>query len=297
MPHLLAVRPQGNPECHRGCVPSLPKCHRGLSGHVDSPRRASSVVGRSGVDSLSSSSTVQGINASAKDAIVVATKNLDRGLAAERSQAEDVERLVADLVSTSPAVRLDLDESQLDGSWSLVYSSEFVPGNSKFYGNVPVLANSGPLRQAAKPLLPQIKNVQQVINSSSKKFDNVVTVELRPSFVDDLMAKYLGEAPVVVARLEHAYSVSGAATVSITYDKTVVKTEGGINGWFGSLPEIIIGGSRSLFGSQSLAEEIRRATEAYNSSSFDVVYLDETLRITMADRGECRIFLKSNLSL
>ena len=38
--------------------------------------------------------------------------------------------------------------------------------------------------------------------------------------------------------------------------------------------------------------EIREVTRAYNSSSFDVVYLDSTLRVTRADRGEVRVFVK-----
>ena len=39
-----------------------------------------------------------------------------------------------------------------------------------------------------------------------------------------------------------------------------------------------------------LLGEIREATRAYNSSSFDVIYLDATLRVTRADRGEVRVF-------
>jgi len=42
-----------------------------------------------------------------------------------------------------------------------------------------------------------------------------------------------------------------------------------------------------------VVDEVKKVLEAYNSSSFDVVYLDETLRVTRADRGELRVFVRT----
>ena len=117
------------------------------------------------------------------------------------------------------------------------------------------------------------------------RLDNVVTLELRPPVLAEVLSERVGPAPVVVARLEHDYRISGAATVTITFDKTTVRGNGGWNGWLDNAPELSWGGEDNL-----LLGEIREATRAYNSSSFDVIYLDATLRVTRADRGEVRVF-------
>jgi hypothetical protein len=228
-----------------------------------------------------------------RDVVLATTSGLDRGLdAAGVAVARDVERAVEALCAAAPAPRLDLDQAGLGGTWTLQYSSEFVPGNTKFAGNWPFLANSDVVRRTTKPLLPRIVDVQQVIDVAGKRLDNVVTLALRPPILDDVPAlaaqlERLGSAPVLVARLEHAYRVDGAATVTITYDKTTVNSAGGVNGWFGGLPELSLGGGENV-----VLAEVRKATEAYNSSSFDVIYLDETLRVTKADRGELRVFVR-----
>lgn len=203
--------------------------------------------------------------------------------------AQQIEQVIVEMCALSPAPRLDLDEEALGGTWQLRYSSEFVPGNTKFAGNWPFLANSDTLRQATKPLLPKIVDVQQVIDVYGKRLDNVVTLELRPPVISDFLAERIGPAPRVIATLEHDYRISGAATVTITFEKTKVQGQGGVNGWFGNLPQITWGG-----GDNAVLEEIRKATEAYNSSSFDVVYLDSKLRVTRADRGEVRVFVREN---
>lgn len=201
--------------------------------------------------------------------------------------AERIEQVIADLCAASPAPRLDTDEGLLGGAWQLLYSSEFVPGNTKFAGNLPFLANSDALRQITKPLLPRIVDVKQVIDVSQRRLDNVVTLELRPPVLAGVLSERLGPSPVVIARLEHDYSISGAATVSIVFEKTTVRGKGGWNGWLDSAPELSWGGEDNV-----VLAEIREVTRAYNSSSFDVVYLDSTLRVTRADRGEVRVFVK-----
>lgn len=232
-----------------------------------------------------------------KEALIASTSSLDRGLDASGIDvARDIEQTVMGLCAASPAPRLDLDETALDGTWKLQYSSEFVPGNTKFVGNWPFLASSEAVRRATKPFLPKILDVQQVIDVAGKRLDNVVTLELRPAVVGELpvlgaQLEKLGGVPVVVARLEHGYGVSGAATVTIRYERTTVNGEGGVNGWIGRLPELRIGGGEA--GNVVLAA-VREATAAYNSSSFDVVYVDETLRVTRADRGELRVFVRES---
>jgi hypothetical protein len=235
-----------------------------------------------------------------KNFLLTLTSGLDRGLEAPGvDRADEVEGAILALCRDSPAVRLDIDEEVLGGTWALQYSSEFVPGNAKFAGNWPVLANSTVLRTATRPLLPRIRNVQQVIDVGLKRLDNVVTLELRPPVLERILPDLgrllqveLQSAPVVIAKLEHDYSVSGAATVTITFEKTTLSTEGGINGWFGGLPEVSLGGD----GENAVLAEIRNALKAYNSSCFDVIYVDETLRITKGDRGEYRIFTRETTS-
>ncbi len=242
---------------------------------------------------------------SLKDAVLASTSGLDRGLdAAGVDVARDVSRAVEALCAASPAPRLDLDEGALGGVWTLQYSSEFVPGNTKFAGNWPFLANNDVVRRATKPLLPRIVDVRQEIDVSGKRLDNVVTLALRPPVLDGVpvlaaQLERLGEAPVVVARLEHAYRVEGAATVTIRYDSTTLNAQGGVNGWFGGLPELSLGGNDKGDGNavvDEVLDEVKKVLEAYNSSSFDVVYLDETLRVTRADRGELRVFVRTTTS-
>ena len=199
--------------------------------------------------------------------------------------AERIDQMITELCAASPAPRLDTDQGSLAGTWQLLYSSELVPGNTKFAGNWPFLANSDVLRQFTKPLLPKIVDVQQEIDVAGGRLDNVVTLELRPPVLAEVLSERVGPAPVVVARLEHDYRISGAATVTITFDKTTVRGNGGWNGWLDNAPELSWGGEDNV-----LLGEIREATRAYNSSSFDVIYLDATLRVTRADRGEVRVF-------
>ena len=233
--------------------------------------------------------------------MLASTSGLDRGLdAAGVDVARDVSRAVEALCAASPAPRLDLDEGALGGVWKLQYSSEFVPGNTKFAGNWPFLANNDVVRRATKPLLPRIVDVRQEIDVSGKRLDNVVTLALRPPVLDGVpvlaaQLERLGEAPVVVARLEHGYRVEGAATVTIRYDSTTLNAQGGVNGWFGGLPELSLGGNDKGDGN-AVVDEVKKVLEAYNSSSFDVVYLDETLRVTRADRGELRVFVRTTTS-
>ena len=87
--------------------------------------------------------------------------------------------------------------------------------------------------------------------------------------------------------------------MTIRYDSTTLNAQGGVNGWFGGLPELSLGGNDKGDGNavvDEVLDEVKKVLEAYNSSSFDVVYLDETLRVTRADRGELRVFVRTTTS-
>lgn len=215
---------------------------------------------------------------------------LDKGLLGTKEQADSIENQIFSLLDASSAVRLDAgsttgQDSMLCGSWTLLYSSEFIPGNTKFPGNYPTLSNN---RKPFVGFLPKIKNVEQYIDCERKRLDNIVQVELRPSILDGLLPN---PAPSVEVCLGHSYKVLGAQTMKITFDESSLKGAGGLNNWLASLPELSF--SRDNNDSNFLTALTNTpALDDYKSSSFDVVYLDEDTRITRGDRGEIRIFLK-----
>ena len=300
-PRVVITRPCGPPSVSGRTLGTKSNSRTGDS-HVATRTCCSASNTTNDADAPSATSALsRSRSRSLKDAVLASTSDLDRGLdAAGVDVARDVSRAVEALCAASPAPRLDLDEGALGGVWTLQYSSEFVPGNTKFAGNWPFLANNDVVRRATKPLLPRIVDVRQEIDVSGKRLDNVVTLALRPPVLDGVpvlaaQLERLGEAPVVVARLEHGYRVEGAATVTIRYDSTTLNAQGGVNGWFGGLPELSLGGNDKGDGNV-VVDEVKKVLEAYNSSSFDVVYLDETLRVTRADRGELRVFVRTTTS-
>lgn len=216
---------------------------------------------------------------------------LDKGLLGTETQVRTIEEQVFNLVDASTAVRLDSGadtnhRSLLQGTWTLLYSSEFVPGNARFPGNYPMLSNN---RMPFVSFLPKIRNVEQIIDCQNKRLNNIVQIELRPAVLDGLLPN---PAPGIQVCLGHSYEVYGAQTMKITYDESKVKVMGGLNNWLELLPQVSLG--RPENGQNDFFSAIVNipALDDYRSSSFDVIYLDEDIRITKGDRGEIRIFLR-----
>ena len=212
-----------------------------------------------------------------KSQLIATVAPLERGLKGTRDIARLVEEYVNTLGNRSHVVRLDdadVESSLLNGRWTLLYSSEFVPGNAKNPGNV--VRPSGPLK---------IVNVHQSIDSLSKRLSNVVEIELQLSLANIISTI---NRPTVTANLGHSYSIQGASTIRITYEDTHVTGEGGFNDWLDSMPEVNFE-SYPFFLSYLLDESFR-------SSSFDVVFLDDDMRVTLGDRQEIRVFLKDRSS-
>ena len=214
---------------------------------------------------------------------------LDRGFLGTEHEAQSIEDDVFALLDTNIPVRLDSGSATghpllLEGTWTLLYSSEFVPGNAKFPGNYPMLSNN---RMPFVSFLPKIKNVEQVIDCQKKRLDNVVQIDLRQAVLDGLLPD---PAPGAQVCLGHSYQIYGAQTMKITYDESRVKGLGGLNNWLETLPDLSLGpgGIADIFSGIATMP----ALDDYRSSSFDVVYLDEDMRITRGDRGEIRIFLR-----
>ena len=80
--------------------------------------------------------------------------------------------------------------------------------------------------------------------------------------------------------------------MKIKYDESRVKGFGGLNNWLEMLPDLSlgVGDTPDVF---SVITNMP-ALDDYRSSSFDVVYLDEDIRVTRGDRGEIRIFLRKS---
>lgn len=254
---------------------NLHTCHK--VGHVRSITRCNSV---------GTSSEAPG---TLKAHLLARVAPLDKGLLGTQDEAQIIEDDVYALLDTKPPVRLDAGSMTghtllLEGTWTLLYSSEFVPGNAKFPGNYPMFSNN---RMPFVSFLPKIQNVEQVIDCRKRRLNNIVQIELRPAVLDGLLPD---PAPSALVCLGHSYRVYGAQTMKITYDESRVRGLGGLNNWLETLPDLSLGNGGILDIFSGVAN--MPALDDYRSSSFDVVYLDEDMRITRGDRGEIRIFLR-----
>jgi hypothetical protein len=165
----------------------------------------------------------------------------------------------------------------LDGRWRLVFSSGFASGS---------LGGRRPGPPSA--LLPlTLGQVYQDINLAAQELDNVVTLSSKLSLAS-LPWVNNATVPSINARLKHSVEILGANTIRITYDRTVVKFSGGISNWLDSLPDIETPKLRKV------DEALYSSTKSLRGGTFDVTFLDDSMRITRGDRGELRIFLKQD---
>eukprot|EP00891_Asterochloris_glomerata_P000080 jgi/Astpho2/80/Aster-04553 len=205
---------------------------------------------------------------------------LDRGFAANTTAAALVESAALALAGTGEAVTLSwtpVDDEQatmqqLGGTWRLIYSSGFSSGS---------IGGSRPGPPAG--LIPfTLGQVYQVISPYTNKLDNVV--ELYSKIIPPTLPGFPeSKRAVLTASLKHSFEAVGGSAVQITFEDTEVRATGGPLGTLGNLPEFMI---------PQLPEPLRPSRQA-RTSTFDVLYLDNDMRITRGSRGELRIFVRT----
>eukprot|EP01023_Acetabularia_acetabulum_P017671 TRINITY_DN1885_c0_g2_i2.p3 TRINITY_DN1885_c0_g2~~TRINITY_DN1885_c0_g2_i2.p3 ORF type:complete len:303 (-),score=23.81 TRINITY_DN1885_c0_g2_i2:1593-2501(-) len=199
---------------------------------------------------------------------------LDRGLAATGSQPQIIDGLVRELTDMEGKVNLNWKTSvehqnystmdELQGVWRLAYTSAFTTGS---LGGSRV----GP-PASIFPLI--LGSIYQVINNEMSQLDNVVefffnySLPFTPQF----------STPVIRASLKHSFEIEGDSTVRIVFKSTDVNVIG--EGFFDTLPTFELPEIPQFFQSQ------------LRSATFEVVYLDDDIRITRGDRGELRIYAR-----
>ena len=212
--------------------------------------------------------------------------SLDRGLVATSQDLIAVDSIVRELEGASgPLIFVSgfqevpdgsmtnyVPVSMLVGRWRLVYSSGLASGS--LGGRRP-----GPPSSLVPFTLGQ---VYQDINVYEKTLDNVVELFSRVS-VKYLPGLETVQAPTLTARLKHKFEVLGGSTLQITFENTTVRFSGGLGGWLDNVPDAEL---------PELPEALKSLTEISRRASFDVVFLDFTMRVTRGDRGELRIFVK-----
>ncbi|CAL5223976.1 g6587 [Coccomyxa viridis] len=218
-----------------------------------------------------------------KKRLMFCMAGLDRGFAANATAVKDTEAAIYSLVGAAggaPTLSYQAPEggngdkstmSLLSGTWRLVYSSAFASGS---------LGGFRPGPQAA--LVPvTIGQVYQVI-STIATLDNVVEFYFRNQ-LPSLPGLPPAEPIVATARLRHSLEIQSGSTVRITFENTELKTTGGLGGVLSRLPEVTL---------PQLPEQLQ-PSRRMRSSTFEVIYLDDDLRITRGDRGELRVFVRS----
>ncbi|KAI8471388.1 MAG: hypothetical protein J3K34DRAFT_468317 [Monoraphidium minutum] len=231
--------------------------------------------------------------------LLAAVASLDRGLAANVREAEEVDALAARLEAAGggdadlgwTASSLGGGESgaeQLGGTWRLIYSSGFNSGS---------LGGRRPGPPAAfVPLV--LGQVYQVIDPAAARLDNIVELfAALPALNLDIFN--LGPAsgpargaPGAAARprrdpapgarltLGHSYEVIAPSTVKIVYEDTLAAAMG--PPLLAALPQI---------AAPQLPDFLKPPRD-WRSASFDVTYLDRSMRVTRGDRGELRVYLR-----
>ena len=221
-----------------------------------------------------------------KTRLLAAVAGLDRGAAASPAAADEVEATAAALIAIggpvdltwAPAEGADANAPSpvdaLAGTWRLLYSSTFRRSSGR--GRVGPLA-LGQIYQVISPHGSRLDNVVELIGPAPPPLPF-------PALPGSSAATPPSTAPVTLtATLRHTLEVGGGgAGVTITFDGTDVRADGGLAGLLGSLPSLTL---------PSLPSFMRPPT-AQRTSGFDVLYLDGDVRVTRGERGELRVFGK-----
>lgn len=185
-----------------------------------------------------------------------------RGLRAltRRSDPRDVEKVVRNLERRSKAVDLRETEKMpaLWGKWKLLYSNA-LPG--------------GPRGTSSDV----VGDVFQVIYEGGERVDHEVQFNLGnqspPQGTTSWSLDNARPSGAVGAVLKHKCKIDVPRTVTITLEKV----ELGIGDLHVELPTL---------------PEFLQPPDWTRSSTFDITYLDDELRVTRGDRGELRVFLR-----
>lgn len=124
------------------------------------------------------------------------------------------------------------------------------------------------------------------------KLDNVVELQARNPLA--LLAPFAGSAgdslaakrlPLARLTLRHDYEVQGGNVVRIVFEETYAQLQG--SPLATALPPFAI---------PSLPE-VLKPPRALRAATFQVTYLDDGLRVTRGDRGELRVYVRSDVTL
>lgn len=160
----------------------------------------------------------------------------------------------------------------LGGVWRLVYSSGFASSRS----------TGGRRPGVPIKLLPaEFGQVYQGIDAQLGTLDNIV--ELRRPALPSLPWGPPNRDAEALLTLKHSLAITGPRTLQITFTGTDVSLQGGIAGLLNNVPEFTL---------PELPEGMRPSS-GMRSATFDVMFLDEDLRVTRGDRGEIRVFLRT----
>jgi len=193
---------------------------------------------------------------------------LDRGVAASSKDRMAVEEATSALEDAfaAPGGGADCDnpiDEQINGKWRLVYSSTFAGQGGGTQGFTGSPTGGGPL---------QLGQVFQRIQARKKVVDNIV--EIRTPSVwpfPDITGS---------ATLSHSLNLKGPKTIEITFENVTVRVGGALRG------------IRPLAPPQ-LPEQFR-PPPALRSGSFATTFVDSEMRVSRGDRGELRIFVKTD---
>ncbi|KAL6875782.1 hypothetical protein ACP4OV_013295 [Aristida adscensionis] len=199
--------------------------------------------------------------AALKIKLLSAVSGLNRGLAASQEDLDRVDAAARELeAAAGGAVDLDRDLDKLQGRWRLVYSSAF---SSRTLGG----SRPGPPTGRLLPIT--LGQVFQRVDVVSRDFDNIVELELG--------APWPLPPVEATATLAHKFEIVGTSGIKITFEKTTVKTKGGLS----QLPPLEV---------PRIPDNLRPPSNT-GSGEFEVTYLDDDTRVTRGDRGELRVFV------
>lgn len=206
----------------------------------------------------------------------------DRGFAVNKNQAAEIKEAAEALAAAGGPVTLvygaegggsgERSVGALTGLWRLAYSSGFATGSTG--GKRPGLPVN---------MLPaQLGQIYQGISSITGRLDNIVEFR-RPALPNLLSFLPPNEAAVATLTLKHTFSIVAPDKVEISFIGGDVNVEGGAGGILSLVPQIHL---------PELPENMR-SSKGPRGASFRVIYLDDDLRITMGDRNELRLFIRT----
>lgn len=232
---------------------------------LSTKREARCEVRGNAAPGLVSTAEGAGGTARAKEALLRALLGTDRGMSASPSEVERVEDCAAELRrAMGSTVNIAAPVSAHSGKWKLVFTSAFATGGlggSRPGPAIPTLG--GALR---------LGQIYQEVDDAANRLDNVVSFAL-------------GNLAALTLRLSHRSMIVPPAGVEIEYIGVAVRAEG-----LGALsPEVDIPDVLKLL------PPALQPPPSLRSSTFNTVFLDDTLRVTRGDQRELRVYIRDDV--